>query len=501
MNDSKQTNLKNSTTISLLKLIKPEEWSDFRKFIASPYFNRGRNYDSLVAVLTKFYPWFDSKEFTKQNIYRQLYPGKLYKESVMNTILSGLNQMCEEFILYQDFRSNPQRDLRLLRQYCKRGHKPRADKLSSKLEKLTDRPAASGLEFYERLENLESIDLYYTSYDKRNLRNQHIIKSLLNLDYFFILQTFVYKKELISNAFYLENTVEDKLPLKILNEIDFSKIIEMIGTEDQDNSILQRIYYFIAKTMSDNLDDKSFYNLKELVINSLKHLDFNAGKNLLLNLQVISTLRLNSGRREYAKESYEISKLLIEGKYYDREENWFRVSHFRTIIKLGISLGDINYVEQFVKDYSKRLEPNLRVQLKHFAFANIYFEKKMYNEALNNLNKAELSNTLFKIDARRLTAKIYYETGSMENLQSLLDAFSHFLKNIRTTDRIIISRNNNFIKFLKKLIKLKESKPDSSELGLTHIALVKENVSEINWLIEKLSQINEKFYKQKAGRV
>ena len=401
--------------------------------------------------------------------------------------------------MYQDFRSNPQRDLRLLRQYCKRGHKIRADKLSSKLEKLTDKPAASGLEFFERLEMLESIDLYYSSYDKRNLRNQHLIKSLLNLEYFFILQTFVYKKELISNTFYIENKVDDTLPLKISETINFDKLIGMIEAEDPENSILQSIYFLIAKTLSDNLDDKNFNKLKELVINSLKNFDFTAGKNLLLNLQVICTVRLNAGRREYAKESYEISKMLIDGKFYENDDNWFRASHFRSIMKLGISLGDIDYVEQFVKHYSKRLEPNLRIPLKYFAFANIYFEKKMYNEALNSLNKAELNNSLYKIDARRLTAKIYYETDSMENLQSLLDTFSHFLKNIRTADRIIINRNKNFIKFIKKLIKLKDSKTDTYELNTLQNAIMKENVSEINWLLQKLSEINVQIYNLNAN--
>lgn len=401
--------------------------------------------------------------------------------------------------MYQDFRSNPQRDLRLLRQFCKRGHKTKADKLSAKLEKLTDKPAASGLEFFERLEILESIDLFYSSYDKRNLRNQHLLKSLLNLEYFFILQTFVYKKELISNTFYIENRVDDTLPLKISEAINFDKLIGMIEDEDPENSILQSIYFLIAKTLSDNLDDNNFNKLKELVIDSLKNFDFTAGKNLLLNLQVICTVRLNAGRREYAKESYEISKMLIDGQFYDNDENWFRASHFRSIMKLGISLGDIEYVEQFVKNYSKRLEPNLRIPLKHFAFANIYFEKKMYNEALNSINKSELNNTLYKIDARRLNAKIYYETDSMENLQPLLDTFSHFLKNIKTADRIIINRNINFIKFLKKLIKLKESKTDSYELNKLQNAIIKENVSEINWLLQKLSEIKEQIYNLNAN--
>lgn len=499
MKDSKQSYLKNSTAISLLKLIKPEEWSDFRKFIASPYFNRGRNYESLVTYLTKFYPELDSDELTKISIYSHLYPGKKFKESVINTILSGLSLLCEEFILYQDFRNNPQRDLRLLRQYCKRGHRHRADKYFEHLNKLINKPAASGLDLYERLEIYDSVDIYYTSYDKRNMRNQHLIKALLNLDYYFLLQTFVYRKELLSGSLYLENNVDDTLPFKILNEINFDKLTEMIEKEDPGNSILVSIYFLIVKTYNNHFDDKNYNKLKGLIIDNRKKLDFQSVKYLLFNLQVINTMRFNEGRKEYEKELYEISKMLIDGKYYDSDNNWFRASHFRAILKLGLSLGDFDYIEQFVKNYSKRLEPDLRNPLKHYALANLFFTKKMYSEALTSIIKAELNSTLFKIDARRLTAKIYYETDSIENLRSLLDAFSHFLKSIKTADRIIIKRNNNFIKYLKKLIKLKESKSDSFEFSVLQNVLMKENVSDINWLTEKLSQINEGFYKQKAG--
>lgn len=464
--------------------------SDFRKFVASPYFNLGRSYESLVNILVKFYPEFESEELIKQNIYHKLYPGKKFKESVINTVLSGLNQLCEEFFLYQDFRNNPQRDLRLLRQYCKRGHKPKADKLSAKIEKLISIPTLSGLEIFNRIELFHSLDSYYSNYDKRSLRNQLMMKALMNLDYYFILQSIVYKKELLSNSLYSENNIDDNLPLKILKEINFEKLIGMIEIEEPENSILLSIYFLIEKTLNDNFDDVNYNKLKKLILNNFKKTGIETGKYLILNLQVINTRRLNAGRKEYEKELYEILKLHIDEMYYASDKNWVRASHFRTIIKLGISQRDFKYIEYFIQNYHKRLEPNFRTPLKHYAYANLFFAKKMYSEALNDLIKAEMDNTLFKIDSKRLTAMIYYETNSIENLKSLLDTFSHFLKNIRTIDEIIISRNKNFIKYLKKLIKFRESETDSYEINLLKNTLLKENVSDTNWLQNKLSEIN-----------
>ena len=484
--------MKNSISISNLKLINPEEWSDFKKFVASPFFNKGRSYEALVSVLSKYHPGFESAELTKQFIYKKLYPGKIFKDSVMNTLLSGLNQLCEEFFIYQDFRENPKRDLRLLRQFSKRGNQDRSEKLSDKLEKTLSKPATSSKDFFGRLDILDSLDFYYSSYDKRKLRYQHLIRSLKQLEYYFILQSSIFKKELITNSFYTENEIDETLSFKILNEINFDKLIEIIEYEDRDNSIFLSIYYLIAKTLNNTFDDKNYNKLRNLITSNFKNLDFQSVKYLLLNLQVICTKRLNEGRKEYEKELYEISKILIDGKYYEKDENWFRASHFRTIVKIGINMNDLEYIEQFVQNYSRKLEPNLRIPLRNFAFANICFAKKMYKEALNYLNKANLDNTIFKIDLRRLTAKIYYETDSTENLISFLDAFSHYLKNIRTIDRIIINRNKNFIKYLKKLIKFRESKSDSIELNLLQNAFLKENVSETNWLLQKFSEMNAK---------
>jgi hypothetical protein len=417
----------------------------------------------------------------------------------MNTMLSGLNQMCEEFFLYQDLMSDPQREVRLLRQYCKRGDKQRADKLFAKLEAKVSKPVKSGLESYERLEILDSMDSYYVSYDKRKLRNRHLLDSLRNLDYYFILQTLTFQKEMLSGKFYAEDLTDESLPLKLLKLIDFEKLISMIEKDDPENSILLRIYFLIVKNLEKNFDEKKYTELKDIVVENLNDLDFQTGKYLLLNLQVIIAKRLNEGRLEFEKELYEISKMLIDGRFYDNDKNWFRASHFRTIIKLGIRLNDIDYIEKFIENYFLRLEPNLRKALKHFAAANVCFAKKQYDESLNNIIKADLKDQLFNIDSRRLMAKIYYETDSMENLQSLLDAFAHFLKTIKSSDQIIIRRNLNFIKYLKKLVKLKEKNADQFDTDQIITGLKKENISEIRWLMKNISELNVRQTSQKSG--
>ena len=96
-------------------------------------------------------------------------------------------------------------------------------------------------------------------------------------------------------------------------------------------------------------------------------------------------------------------------------------------------------------------------------------------------------------------AKIYYETDSLENLRPLLDAFAHYLKTIKSADQIIIRRNINFIKYLKKLIRLKEKNTDQSETDQLKDNIKKVNISEMRWLMKKISDLSISQTGQKSG--
>ncbi|MBK9227440.1 MAG: hypothetical protein IPL67_10405 [Ignavibacteria bacterium] len=486
--------MKNSTTISLLKLIKPSEWKDFEKFVSSPYFNKGRNYDGLVEILGKFRFDFESDQLSKKNIYHLLFPGKQFKESVMNTMLSGLNQLCEEFILYQDFKKKPERNVRLLRQYNERGHRQKAEKVFSNLEDQIRSSAPELQDFFDRLTTLASIEDHYTIIDKRKKRYDTLMESIVNLFYFFILQSCIFRKELLTGNTYMEKDFIETTSGKLLKEIDFEKLIAIIENEEPGSSPLLRIYYMIAKAAQNIHDNKIYEELKDLITKNIKKFSVKTGKNLLLNLQLLCTSKFNAGMNEYFDELYIISKRLIDGHFYDEDESWFRPSHFRNIVRTGLSKGEVDYVERFVSEYSSRLEPELRKPLVNHCKAEISFAKKNYDDALHFLNKADIENLIFRLDAKRLTAMIYYETNSHENLNSLLDAFSHFLKNVKSKNLDIIKRNRNFVKHLKKLVKLSSAGTEPAEISFFHEQLFKDNTSAKKWLLEKTTQLADTNY-------
>lgn len=83
---------------------------------------------------------------------------------------------------------------------------------------------------------------------------------------------------------------------------------------------------------------------------------------------------------------------------------------------------------------------------------------------------------------------IYYETGSFVNLNSLLNAYYQTVKTRNKKNENIFSRHRQFISYLKKLESIRNGSMDISELHIHKKLLIKVNVSEKNWLIDKYTE-------------
>jgi hypothetical protein len=98
--------MKGSKLINILKTFSKEEMKLFEKFVASPYFNNGKNCAPLLKRLQKFYPDFDDEKLTNENIYKKLYPRKNFNKQVIWNLNSAMEKMAEEFIAQLGMRND-----------------------------------------------------------------------------------------------------------------------------------------------------------------------------------------------------------------------------------------------------------------------------------------------------------------------------------------------------------------------------------------------------------
>lgn len=102
--------MKDTKLIQLLKTFSKEEIKELEKFVASPYFSRGRDLKPFYRILKSYHPEFNNLNFTYEKIYRKLYPKEKYNkskaENVIRVLSSELTKLTEEFITIRDLRSN-----------------------------------------------------------------------------------------------------------------------------------------------------------------------------------------------------------------------------------------------------------------------------------------------------------------------------------------------------------------------------------------------------------
>ncbi|MBK6505540.1 MAG: hypothetical protein IPG02_07700 [Ignavibacteria bacterium] len=100
--------MKNTKLVQTLKTFTKDEMKLFEKFVASPYFNNGRNYLPFLKELQNHYPDFEDLKgkLTSEYVYQKLYPGKKFNKQVMWNQVSQLEKLAREFLLQTSLKSN-----------------------------------------------------------------------------------------------------------------------------------------------------------------------------------------------------------------------------------------------------------------------------------------------------------------------------------------------------------------------------------------------------------
>jgi len=84
--------------VDLLKTFSKKELMWFGKFLNSPYFNNRKRILNLYNVLRRHYPEFDKRNFTKADLYKQLYGDKSFNDSTLRNLMSDLLQLALDFL-------------------------------------------------------------------------------------------------------------------------------------------------------------------------------------------------------------------------------------------------------------------------------------------------------------------------------------------------------------------------------------------------------------------
>lgn len=488
--------LRNHNISHILQSFSQSELKEFKNFLFSPYFNTLSKVNELFILVKDFAPEYNSENLNTEFLFEKLYQGKKYNHSTITNLISKLQKLLEEFLIISNIQKNPlKKNEFLLKEYFGRNLKSLSFKnifSASAEQKDTEN---IGSDFFLRTFNN---DVYKTNYilnyglDNQKKSTQILSESLLNVNANFINYFVV---ELMSN--YINSVIflssHDPFDVKpklenIIGDLNIDKLVENIEPFNEFSYIIN-LYVKLVRAFSD-LEKTEFYvDYKEELLKSKDKLNNNELYFHYSKLIAYCSLQKEKkGKIDFQKEIFEICEIVLENEYYiNFSSKFLPINLYRIIINAAISLEKYDWLNQFIQDYNKKINPRLQKDAKRYGIASIYFAKENYSDCLTQLNM--IYGNTFILEIRAMKLIIFF------NLDYFNEGFNDvksFQKYIRVNKTLTQQRRQTLINFLTYMDKLFLYKvaDRKSEMGYYRKKLVNEdNCLYKDWLLKTYQKI------------
>ncbi len=393
-----------------------EEKRKLRKWVLSEFVNKNED-------ISRFFEFIDSRKkvtprtVTKEKAHDYLYPNTPYHDLRIRHLIWMTTEILESFIVYIKMESELSlREQLLSKFYMQKDLYKHAQKTVESGIELMQNNKIKNAEHYKN--NFQLNSLYY-DIQSRNIRTKdfNIDEVAKTFTVFTILETLKTSSRILS----IQKVGETKTKHALL---------EPILLLLKDASFLQlsqvRIYYNIY-LVATNEDEKAFKQfIKDIKQNEIlfsMH-DLNELYRLAINFCIKKS---NQNQVFYTKQTFELYLYTIENGILI-ENNEISRFIFTNVVTLGIKLKKFARIEEFIKQYSKFINPTYRKNTIDFNTSKILYAKAQRDKALKILLTNEFKDTIWNLNAKDLILRIYFEQKNMESFSSNLNSYRAYVK-------------------------------------------------------------------------
>lgn len=478
-----------SKAIDLVITFSEEEFRKFGLFISSPYFNKENIQVKFYALLKKYYPDFNNRNFEKEKVFARLYPGKKYNDGVMRNILSGMLELAEDFLTIQKLQENEfNSKLSLMRELSDR-----------RMEKLFEKAEIEAQEILNKRE-AKNDSYYYDSYlllsEQRTNKLKHK-SSLYNTELFLTEMsnnlTISFLINILSSSTHMANTnlrmFQFDYNVSLVNELEL--YLDKESRKYKDITYIQ--YYYNAFKLAKTKEEKYFYELKLISDTEYEKLSLKEKGSIFTLLTNYCYYKINKGELSFRKEHFLIYKEKIERGDYKGEMNFLSHILYLNVVITGIDAGEIKWVEGFVEQYKNELDKINMENTYNFSHALLNYHHKNYSLALERASKVKTDDLSYKHQLKSLYLKVYYDMNETESFYSHVDSYRHFLTNEKHIPAATKDVLGNYVLFTKKLFDVKNNKAEKDFELYKLKKEITENKLLVNkqWLLERARELEK----------
>jgi len=443
-------------------------------FVRCPLFNRREDVIRLCEHLAAHIGKPAQKELTAERLFATAFPGEPFDNSRLRHLMSYTLNALRQYLALIEWQSDKAEcQQTLVRALRNRG-----------MDKLFDK-ALDKAEIQSKKRNVRDAQHHFHQYQLHQEKLEHKARrersSSVDLQPLPDELTTFYVSEMLRHA------CSGLMHQAVAGRTYHMQLLDAILAVVEHGALLETpavaVFYYSYRMLQSPDDDSSFQQLKRLLAQHESCFGHEEMRGLYLVAINGCIRRMNSGKRAYIREAFEVYRAALERNFLT-ENGFLSSSTFKNIIHAGAALGEHDWTERFMEQYRNALHPRERDNAYRYNRAFLYFQKADYAQAMPLLQQVELEHPLNNLHARRMLVRSYYELGEQDALESLLQSFGTYLnrqKNLGYHQKL----NLNFVRFMQRLNRLVPSDKEAKDSLWKAIAAEKQ-VAEREWLLEKM---------------
>jgi hypothetical protein len=412
--------------------------------------------------------------------WSKIYDGA-YDDLKFRKLNSDFNHLVEEFMIQEEFASDKQnRNLLKIQALSRRGGEKMYESLKQDVEFGRKIDPNRNANYYLHIYNIEKsiFKLIPDEERKKDFKDINIDKISENLDIYFIAEKLKYYSDILSwNQIY--NTSLNMRGIEIVMKLANNPLFREVPVI----AIFMKI--ILIKTQEEN--EEHYFELKKLIDQHLYLFPKNEAKEIIDQALNYTINKVNKGISNYANESLHLYKKALKEELIF-VNSYLEVSDYRNISGMGLRVGDLKWVENFISDYKVYLEDKSKNNAFYFSLSRLETYKKNYNKVIEHLNKITYDDIWYNLNGRALLIGAYYELGELDALESLLQSFKAYINRENLLLKVRKKNYLDFIKYTSKLTKL--TKFDKAKLiNLKNEISATAGILNKSWFLEKIDEL------------
>jgi len=460
-------------TEELLDKLQTSEWEELKRFMRFR-FPRLRDdvYRSIDALR-------ESQPITidREKLHKQLFPKAKFNDKVIRYLLTDVNKAIYAFFSYKQLQKQPNKQQLLLLneltdRKCERTFSKSFNAAIADFENSAQADAESLLHYSEVLGLKAKSEL-----ESGQRSSDAFEQSALYMDQYFVARKLQISAEKINLNYILKKNWEDPFLEIILQQIDAGMF---------SNVPYIQLYRLIILSLTEPENETAFASLKSKVPEISKNLPESEITDLYQYLLNYCIRKINSGRLKFQDEllavyqsALEHDALLTNGKI----SQW----DFKNVVTIALRTGNTEYAREFIHGYKQALPSTQRTNALAYNLANLHFSEQNYRAAISQLQKVDLDDVFYRLDARSILLKSYYELDDQDALFYHATAFRSMLnRNRKVSDQ----QRKLYLNLIKHTLSLSRSAGDKPKVkAIKNRIQEKPNVADLRWLESKIREL------------